>query len=45
MKAVVIERTGGTEVLQFKTDVPVPQPKGDEVLVRNEFVGVNYIDT
>lgn len=45
MRAVVIERTGGTEVLQVKSDVPVPQPKGDEVVVRNEFVGINYIDT
>lgn len=39
MKAVQIEKTGGTDVLQFKTDVPVPQPKEGEVLVKNEFIG------
>lgn len=44
MKAVQIEKTGGTEVLQYK-DVPVPMPKNDEVLIKNEFIGVNYIDT
>lgn len=43
MKAVVIEKTGGTEVLQYK-DVPVPEPKEGEVLVKNEFIGINYID-
>jgi hypothetical protein len=45
MKAVVIEKTGGTDVLQYKTDVPVPEPKGDEVLIKNEYIGINYIDT
>lgn len=45
MKAVLIEKTGGTEVLQYKTDVPVPQPKEGEVLVKNEFIGINFIDT
>ncbi|EOA86905.1 uncharacterized protein SETTUDRAFT_89567 [Exserohilum turcica Et28A] len=44
MKAVYIEKTGGTEVLQYK-DVPVPEPKEGEVLVKNEFIGINYIDT
>jgi len=45
MKAVVIEKTGGTDVLQYKSDVPVPEPKGDEVLIKNEYIGINYIDT
>lgn len=45
MKAVFIEKTGGTEVLQYRTDVPVPEPKEGEVLVKNEFIGINYIDT
>jgi NADPH2:quinone reductase len=45
MKAVQIEKTGGTDVLQYKTDVPVPEPKDGEVLVKNEFIGINYIDT
>ena len=45
MKAVLIEKTGGLEVLQYRTDVPVPAPKEGEVLVKNDFIGVNYIDT
>ncbi|KAH7068864.1 hypothetical protein BKA63DRAFT_494320 [Paraphoma chrysanthemicola] len=44
MKAVLIEKTGGTDVLQYKT-VPVPSLKEGEVLVKNEFIGINYIDT
>ncbi|KAL8964928.1 MAG: hypothetical protein Q9183_004136 [Haloplaca sp. 2 TL-2023] len=44
MKAVEIDQTGGVEVLQYK-DVPVPTPKENEVLIKNEFIGVNYIDT
>ena len=45
MKGVLIEETGGVEVLQYKTDLPVPSPKAGEVLVKNDFIGVNYIDT
>lgn len=45
MKGILVEKTGGTEVLQYKTDLPVPEPKEGEVLVKNEFIGINYIDT
>lgn len=45
MKGVIIEKTGGIEVLQYKTDLPVPEPGAGEVLVKNEYLGVNYIDT
>jgi len=45
MKAVVIEKTGGIEVLEYRTDYPVPTPKEGEVLVKNDFIGINYIDT
>ncbi|KAK4099194.1 NAD(P)-binding protein [Parathielavia hyrcaniae] len=45
MSGILIEETGGVEALQWKTDLPVPELKEGEVLVRNEFVGVNYIDT
>ncbi|KXJ90243.1 hypothetical protein Micbo1qcDRAFT_120532 [Microdochium bolleyi] len=45
MKGVIIEKTGGTEVLQHKTDLPLPQLKDGEVLVKNDYIGVNYIDT
>lgn len=45
MKGILVEKTGGTEVLQYKTDLPVPEPKEGEVLVKNDFIGINYIDT
>ncbi|KAI0392377.1 hypothetical protein F5Y17DRAFT_360484 [Xylariaceae sp. FL0594] len=45
MKAIFINKTGGTEVLEHKTDVPVPTPIDGQILVKNDFVGVNFIDT
>lgn len=45
MKGVQIEKTGGTEVLQYREDLPVPVPKEGEVLVKIEFIGINFIDT
>ncbi|ORY18307.1 hypothetical protein BCR34DRAFT_596249 [Clohesyomyces aquaticus] len=45
MKGVWIEKNGGTEVLQYRDDIPVPSPADGEVLVKNEFIGINYIDT
>ncbi|KAJ9300645.1 hypothetical protein DTO271G3_1809 [Paecilomyces variotii] len=44
-KAVIIEETGGPEVLKFKTDHPVPTPQEGQVLVKNNISGINYIDT
>jgi len=45
MKGVQISKNGGTEVLEYKTDLSVPEPKEGEILVKNEYVGINYIDT
>lgn len=45
MKGVLIEKTGGVEVLQYKTNLPIPTPKEGQVLIKNEFIGINYIDT
>jgi len=45
MKGVLIEKTGGVEVLDYKTNLPVPVPKEGEILVKNDFIGINYIDT
>ncbi len=45
MKGVIIEKNGGTEVLQHKTDLPVPEPKEGQVLVKNDYIGINFIDT
>jgi NADPH2:quinone reductase len=44
MKAVFLEQTGGPEVLQVG-DLPRPEPKKGEVLVRVGAVAVNPIDT
>jgi len=44
MKAVVVTRIGGPEVLEVR-DVPEPQLKPGEVLVRVEAVGINFADT
>lgn len=43
MKAVVIHSFGGPDVLRFE-DVPVPQSKDNEVLVRVRAAGVNPVD-
>jgi NADPH2:quinone reductase len=38
------EQTGGPEVIQWR-EVDLPAPGPGEVLIRNEAVGLNYIDT
>jgi NADPH:quinone reductase len=44
MKAIQITKPGGVEVLEYN-EVPVPRPGKGEVLVRNAYSGVNFIDT
>jgi len=44
MKAIQIKQTGGPEVMEL-VDLPVPQPKANEALVKISTVGVNFIDT
>ncbi len=43
MKAVRIEAAGGPEVLRYE-DVPRPEPKPGEAVVKVEAAGLNYID-
>ncbi len=43
MKAIQIKQTGGPEVMEF-VDLPVPQPKADEAVVKIAAAGVNFID-
>lgn len=45
MKGVLVEKTGGVEVLQYLTNLPVPEPKEGQLLIKNEVCGINYIDT
>lgn len=44
MKAMVVTRTGGPEVLELQ-EMPDPQPKPGEVVVKVEAAGVNFADT
>lgn len=44
MKAIQVRRTGGPEVLE-PAELPVPDPGPGEILVRQEAIGLNYIDT
>jgi len=44
MQAIQISKTGGPEVLEL-VDLPRPEPKSGEVLVKIEAAGVNFIDT
>jgi NADPH2:quinone reductase len=43
MKAIQIKQTGGPEVLQL-TELPIPQPKLDQAIVKIAASGVNFID-
>lgn len=45
MKAVVLDKTGGPEVLRYAEDEAVPKISDSQVLVHNKFAGINYIDT
>src|ERR1700726_1680181 len=44
MKAIVLNEYGGREVLKYQ-DVPRPEPKEDEILVRVIAAAVNPVDT
>ena len=43
MKAIQISRTGGPEVMEL-ADLPVPQAKSNEAVVKIKAAGVNFID-
>lgn len=45
MKAILVTRHGGPEVLTYAEDITRPTPKEDELLVEVLVAGVNYIDT
>lgn len=44
MKAILVKQTGGPEVLQL-VELPVPQPRSNEAVVKIAASGVNFIDT
>jgi NADPH2:quinone reductase len=43
MKAIQVQKTGGPEVLTL-VDLPVPQPKPNEAVIKISAAGVNFID-
>src|SRR5262249_11773518 len=43
MKAIVIHEYGGPEVLKYE-DIPRPEPKDDQLLIRVLAAGVNPVD-
>src|SRR5215470_9063505 len=43
MKAIQVQKTGGPDVLTL-VDVPAPQPKPNEAVVKIAAIGVNFID-
>jgi NADPH:quinone reductase len=43
MKAIQIKQTGGPEVMEL-VELPVPQPKSNEAVVKIKAAGVNFID-
>jgi NADPH:quinone reductase len=45
IKAVVVEQNGGPDELHYKKDYPAPSLEKDQVLVKNEVIGINFIDT
>jgi NADPH:quinone reductase-like Zn-dependent oxidoreductase len=44
MAAVLLTGHGGPEKLEYRTDVPVPKPGADEVLIQVEAAGINNTD-
>src|SRR5690349_13076066 len=44
MRAIVIEKKGGPEVLEYREDEPEPVAGEDGLLVNVEAIGVNYRD-
>jgi len=43
MKAIAIDHNGGPDVLKLR-ELPVPQPRAGEALIRLEASGVNFVD-
>jgi NADPH2:quinone reductase len=44
MRAIQVKKTGGPEVLEL-AELPRPEPRAGEVLVRVHAAGINFIDT
>lgn len=45
MKAAVVREVGDADALKVETDYPTPEMKPGQVIVKNEYAGINFIDT
>ena len=45
MKAAVVREPGAADALKVEADFPVPDIAAGQVLVKNAFAGINFIDT
>ena len=45
MKAAVVREPGAADALKVESDFPVPDIAAGQVLVKNAFAGINFIDT
>lgn len=44
MKAIILEAYGGPEVVQIRTDVPMPKATPGHVVVKVAYAGINFMD-
>mmetsp|Transcript_17615 Transcript_17615/g.20390 ORF Transcript_17615/g.20390 Transcript_17615/m.20390 type:complete len:363 (+) Transcript_17615:156-1244(+) len=45
MRAAVVRETGDAHALKLENDFPSPELKAGQVIVKNEYAGINFIDT
>mmetsp|Transcript_54139 Transcript_54139/g.60535 ORF Transcript_54139/g.60535 Transcript_54139/m.60535 type:complete len:364 (+) Transcript_54139:76-1167(+) len=45
MKAAVVRQVGDADALKVETDYPTPKIGPGQVIVKNEYAGINFIDT
>jgi len=45
MKAAVVRQVGDADALKVETDYPTPKMGPGQVIVKNEYAGINFIDT
>ncbi|RMZ88980.1 hypothetical protein DV736_g3791, partial [Chaetothyriales sp. CBS 134916] len=44
-KAIIIDETGGSDKLVYTDSQPAAKPASGQILVKNDYAGVNFIDT
>jgi len=45
MRAAVVRETGDADALKVEADFPTPELKAGGVIVKNQYAGINFIDT